>query len=44
MDVSISTPAEMVSVVKRVIEVPQDVVGGGKVGNILCIEISYCCV
>ena len=29
------TPAEMVSVVKRVIEVPQDVVGGGKVGSIL---------
>ena len=31
MDVSVKTPAEMVSVVKRVIEVPQDVVGGSKV-------------
>ena len=33
MGVSAETPAEVVSVVRRVLEVPQDAVGGSEVGN-----------
>ena len=35
MSVSVETPAEVVSMVKRVIEVPEDAVGGSKVGNVM---------
>ena len=35
MSVGVETPAEVVSVVRRVIEVPQDAVGGSKVGNVI---------
>ena len=35
MGVSAETPAEVVSVVRRVIEVPPDAVVGSKVGNVI---------
>ena len=38
MGVSSETPAEVVSVVRRVLEVPQDAVGGSEVGSV----IMYC--